>query len=82
MHGPEKCRKAIIKSAFLFDDAIDSLSPTDVLNAFEDDPRLVRISQNEFIGKDVTDIAALVGITKSKSKNILTDNKRRSKKIT
>lgn len=42
-----------------------------MLTAFADDPRFIRISKNDFIGKELTDIAALVKITKSKSNIVL-----------
>lgn len=60
---------AITKSSFLFDEDMYTLDVQDVLTAFEGDPRFIRISKHDFIGKELTELAALVKITKSKSMN-------------
>jgi hypothetical protein len=55
-------------SSFLFDDDIQTISAQQVLNAFKDDPRFIRLSRSDFIGKEIAELAALIKITNSKSK--------------
>jgi hypothetical protein len=40
-----------------------------VLKAFEKDPRLKKIKRVEFIGKDIVEVAATVGAVTSKCKH-------------
>ena len=72
VHGQDACKKAMIKSSFLFDDDIKTISEKEILNAFKDDPIFVRICKNDFLGKELTDLASFVKITKSKSKFSIT----------
>jgi tyrosyl-tRNA synthetase len=65
VHGSDKASSCRIMSEFLFDDKF--LDTSSVLEAFKNDARLKIISKQEFIGKDIVEVTARLGIAKSLS---------------
>ena len=66
VRGEDALRRARIATKVLFGTSLDELQTKDVLFAFKDDPRLVKISR-DMLGTEVLSVAAQAGLTPSKS---------------
>lgn len=67
VHGEQAALRAQVKSAILFDGSGLVQSAKDILDAFCDDDRLVKVSRNNVIGQNIINVAANVQVLQSKS---------------
>ncbi len=66
LHGLESVAKQVqIQSALLFDGELDSLSPGDILHAFQGTSSFSLLSKEDWIGKSLVSLAKEVGLVPS-----------------